>query len=221
MGWARGFLFDLDGTLVDSFPAIAASANQVRALRGLPALPFEAVKAAVGNGLRVLMERLVPIGTWEENAAAFTAHHPSALSSGGCRVYPEVQETLRQLHAWGHGLAVCSNKPLALTNRVLAATGLAPMMAAALGPESVGKPKPAPDMLWAALERLATPASAALYVGDMTVDLDTARAAGIRCWAIPTGPHSAEQLTAGGAERVLRSFREVLEAAAGFVPGDK
>jgi 2-phosphoglycolate phosphatase len=214
MGWAQGFLFDLDGTLVDSFPAIAASANHVRGLRGLPALPHETVHAAVGNGLRVLMERLVPAGATEENAAAFMAHHPGALAAGGCVPYPEVRETLAALRAAGHSLAVCSNKPLALTKLVLAATGLAEPIAAAFGPESVGKPKPAPDMLHAALAALAVPAAAALYVGDMVVDIETARAAGVRCWAIPTGPQAAELLRDAGPDRVLRNFGEVLEAAA-------
>ena len=214
MGWARAFLFDLDGTLVDSFPAIAASVNHVRHGRGLPALPEPEVRAAVGHGLRVLMERLVPAGTVEENAAAFTAHHPQALAAEGVKPYPEVAETLAELRRRGLRVAVCSNKPRALTDRLLAVTGLDRWVEAAFGPEDVPAPKPAPDMLRAALVRLEVSAAAALYVGDMTVDIDTARAAGVRCWAIPTGPHPAETLRAAEPERVMMHFGEVLAAAA-------
>ena len=182
----RAVLFDFDGTLADSYPAITASVNHVRGLHGLPPLSQDDVKRHVGRGAAHLLAHTVPVGGPDANTAAYRAHHPSVLHSG-TQLLPGAAELLRLLHGRGLRLGVCSNKPVAFTRELVKHLGLAPLLDAVLGPEDVARPKPAPDMLLAALQRLGVGAPEALYVGDMSVDVQTARAAGVAVWVVSTG----------------------------------
>ena len=114
----RAVLFDLDGTLVDSYPAITASVNHVRASHGLAALSVAEVKPHVGRGPVSLLRDTVPAGDVTANVAAYLAHHPSVLHSG-TRLMPGAAATLQAFHDRGLQLAVCSNKPIAFTQELL------------------------------------------------------------------------------------------------------
>src|SRR5262249_21112549 len=123
---------------------------------------------------------------------------------------PGALEALTALKQRGLKLAVCSNKPVPFTRALLEYLGLAPFLDAAIGPEDVQRRKPAPDMLLLALKRLNVPAAEALYVGDMTVDIETARAAGVTVWVVPTGSDERAVLEAARPDRVLDSLHELL-----------
>jgi phosphoglycolate phosphatase len=204
----RAVIFDFDGTLADSYPAITASVNQVRASHHLPPLPEEEVRRHVGRGHRYLLEHTVPAGEPEKDLALYRAHHPSVMRSG-TRLLPGAAEALAFLHASSRLTAICSNKPKPFTRQLLAHFGLKPLIDAVLGPEDVARPKPAPDMLRAALEALQVSADQALYVGDMTVDIETARAAGMRVWVVPTGSDTRAALAAAGPDRILNGLQEL------------
>jgi phosphoglycolate phosphatase len=204
----RAVLFDFDGTLGDSYPAITASVNHVRALYQLPPLAEAEVRHYVGRGPEYLLRHTVGRGDVMANIAAYRAHHPSVLRTG-TRLLPDAVETLRTLHDHGLHLAVCSNKPVVFTRQLLEYLAVADYLEVVLGPEDVARPKPAPDMILAALERLRLPATAALYVGDMTVDIETARAAGVSVWVVATGSDDLEALTQARPDRILKSLREL------------
>jgi phosphoglycolate phosphatase len=206
----RAVLFDFDGTLADSYPVITASVNHVRALHGLGPLSEPEVRRHVGYGAGHLLQKTVPIGDLEANAAAYRAHHPSVLRSG-TRLLPGASEALQHLNRVGLKLAVCSNKPVAFTRELLGILQVGQYFDAVLGPEDVAHPKPAPDMLRAALERLHVKASEALYVGDMDVDVRTARAAGVAVWVVPTGSCAADVLAEAQPDRLLRDLHELTE----------
>src|SRR5947209_17136538 len=103
-------IFDFDGTLVDSYPAITASVNHVRAAHHLPPLSEPEVRRCVGRGPAYLLQHTVPGTNLDQDLARYRAHHPSVLRSG-TRLLPGVAETLRSLKNSGLHLAVCSNKP--------------------------------------------------------------------------------------------------------------
>ncbi len=208
----KAALFDLDGTLIDSFPAIAASVNHVRALRGLAPLPLDDVKRRVGRGARVLLAETVPAGDPADNLAAYTEHHPTVIREATV-LLPGVIDTLQTLHGRGVRLGICSNKPIAFTHVIAEHFGLAPLLSALLGPEDAGRHKPAPDMLLLAMRRLGVTPAETLYVGDMTVDVLTGRAAGVETWAVATGTESAQTLRAAGATRVLAALDEITRPA--------
>jgi phosphoglycolate phosphatase len=203
-------LFDLDGTLIDSYPAIAASVNHVRALHGLPPLSVAEVTRHVGRGAANLLRDTVHRGDLAANLEAYLAHHPSVLRSG-TRLLPGVRETLLALKESGRKLGICSNKAVAFTRELLAMLGLAEALDVVLGPEDVARHKPAPDMLLEALARLRVEPRQALYVGDMTVDVETARAAGVTVWVVATGSDTAEALDRAGPDRRLAGLPEIVE----------
>ena len=204
----RAVLFDFDGTLGDSYPAITASVNHVRSLHGLPPLPEAEVRRHVGRGPAYLLRHTVPHGDLAADAAAYREHHPSVLRSG-TRLLPGAADALRTLHERGLKLGVCSNKPVDFTRELLSYLGVAPYLDVVLGPEDVARPKPAPDLLLAALPRLGVTAGEALYVGDMTVDVETARAAGVRVWIVPTGSDTPEAIARARPDRTLHDLFEL------------
>ena len=204
----KAVISDFDGTLADSYQAITASVNHVRALHRLPPLPEPEVRKHVGRGPGHLLAYTVPGGDAENDLAAYKAHHPSVLRSG-TRLFPGVAATLAALHQAGLRLAVCSNKLRPFTLELLDYFGLAALFQVVIGPEDAPRPKPAPDMLLAALSRLGAAKQDTLYVGDMTVDIATARAAGVTVWVVPTGSDDVIDLRAAQPDRVLESFRDL------------
>jgi 2-phosphoglycolate phosphatase len=204
----KAVLFDFDGTLADSYPAITASVNHVRALHGLPPLPEPEVRRHVGRAAGYLLEQTVPAGSLEENMAAYRAHHPSVLREG-TRLLPGAADSLRALHERGILLGVCSNKPVVFTRELVVYLGIAAYLNVVLGPEDVPRPKPAPDMLRAGLARLKVAAEDALYIGDMAVDIQTARTAGVSVWVVPTGSDEIETLRKAHPDQLLRDLGEL------------
>jgi hypothetical protein len=120
----RAVLFDFDGTLGDSYPAIAASVNHVRALHHLGPLAVDEVRRHVGRGVEYLLAHTVPGGDLAADAAAYRAHHPSVFRAG-TRLMPGAAEVLVALHCRGLRLGVCSNMPVAFTRELLAYLGVA------------------------------------------------------------------------------------------------
>lgn len=201
-------IFDLDGTLVDSYTAITASVNFVRAAHGLLPLPEPEVRKAVGRGAAYLIEHTVPGADLETDLARYRAHHPSVIRPG-THVLPHAREALQALKGFGIKIGICSNKPIAFTKQLLEDFDLSRFAVAVVGPEDAARPKPAPDMLQVALRRLNVDAAHALYVGDMTVDIETARAAGVAVCVVPTGSNDRSTLAAAGPDRLLRDLGDL------------
>ena len=206
----RAVLFDFDGTLADSFAAITASTNHVRGIYGLPAIPESTVREHVGLGLANLMETLAPQVSTADAVAAYHAHHPSVMVAG-TKLFPGVRETVIELHQRGYLLAVCSNKAVCFTKQLVKDLGLNEYFPVVLGPEDVGKAKPDPAMLFEGVKRLGSTVAESVYIGDMAVDVHTAKAAGMRVWLVPGGATGQESATAAGPDRTLNAFADILE----------
>jgi HAD superfamily hydrolase (TIGR01509 family) len=127
----------------------------------------------------------------------------------GTRLLPGAALTLKELHGRGLKLGVCSNKPAVFTRKLLTWLDVADRFDVVLGPEDVARPKPAPDMLRLALRRLNAAPAEAVYVGDMVVDVETARAAGITVWVVPTGSDERATLEAARPDRLLHGLDEL------------
>jgi len=217
--WPEAIVFDLDGTLVDSYQAITASINHVRSAYALAPLPESEVRRHVGRGPTYLLEKTVAGGDVDKDLARYRAHHPSVLRSG-THLLAGVANTLKALKQAGFPMGICSNKPGPYTRELLDYLHLSSLFAAVIGPEDAPRIKPAPDMLKTALARLRTAPANALYVGDMVVDIQTARAAGVPVWVTPTGSDELATLLAAKPDRILKSFDELvpLLGSAGHSP---
>jgi 2-phosphoglycolate phosphatase len=211
----RAVLFDFDGTLADSYDAITASVNHVRSQRGLAAMPQQQVRKLVGHGLLQLMADIVPGGDSHANAELYRLHHPTVMYQH-TRLLAGVAAALKHLHQAGVRLGVCSNKPAVITKQLLVALGLTDYIPldAAFGPEDAEKPKPDPGMVMAALTRLGVTRDQALYVGDMPVDIETGRNAGLTVWVVATGSSDVAELREAKPDRLLHSMTELVPALA-------
>ena len=176
-------LFDLDGTLVDSVPDLAAAANALLAEHGRPPLSPAQVTAMVGDGAAKLVERalsasgLAALPLAPALARVLSLYQADATTR--TRPYPGVPDVLTALGAAGSRLAVCTNKPERATRAVLEGLGLARHFTVVLGGDSLAARKPDPAPLLAALDRLGAPRAAAAMVGDHRNDVLAAQAAGI------------------------------------------
>lgn len=207
----RAVLFDFDGTLVDSYPAIAASVNHVRSRRGMLPLSVDEVKRYVGRGPEYLLANTVPGGVVAEDLPAYRAHHPQIMNEL-TELLPEAADTLSRLSRAGLPLGLCSNKPRIFSQKLLEYLQIARYFQVVLGPEDVARLKPAPDMVRLAVERLRLQPHDVLYVGDMTVDIETARQSGVTVWVIPNGSDSLATLEAARPDRILQRLSEVAAA---------
>jgi len=210
----RAVLFDFDGTLVDSFAAITASVNHVRSHNRLPPMSEAAVKKLVGLGLPQLIADVVPDGDHNANVALYYSHHPTVMFDQ-TRLLPGAMTALTTMHDAGIKLGVCSNKTVAITRKLVEALQLAPYFDAVLGPEDSGIPKPDPAMVHLALKIMGVQSNEALYVGDMAIDVETARNAGVAVWVLPTGSGDRESLIRSSPDRILESLTELAPAILG------
>jgi phosphoglycolate phosphatase len=204
-------LFDFDGTLADSYAAITASVNHVRAHHHLPPLGEPEVRHHVGRGPEHLLRNTVPGGDLPADLARYRGHHPSVMYEM-TRLLPGAMEEITKLHRGGIKLGVCSNKPAGFTRELLNHLKLAPLLDVVIGFGDVPRPKPAPDMLLTALGRLDVPPKQDLYVGDMVVDIECAGAARIRVWVVPSGSEEPAALAAAKPDQLLGSLHDLIPA---------
>jgi 2-phosphoglycolate phosphatase len=202
--------FDFDGTLADNFDAIAAAVNHVRQSRNLSAMTTLQVKPFVGRGIDHLVASTVLGGQLADDIACYRAFFPTVMRSG-LSLLPGAAESLVYLHDAGKKIALCSNKLSQYSRELLRFLNIADYFTAVVGPEDVGQPKPAPDMLLAAMKQLEVTAKETLYVGDMVVDIQTARAAGVCVWVVPTGTDDRQKLAAANPDRLLDGLRDLME----------
>ena len=181
-------VFDLDGTLIDSVPDIHAAVARLLAEEGRAALTLPQVKSFVGNGVSVLIARVLAAVGEPEDPARHTAwlarfmQQYHAASSALTTVYPGVRPALSVLQAAGHPMGLCTNKPKALARDILRAFGLDGYFQVVIGGDSLPQRKPDPEPLRVALRALGVSragSDGALFVGDSEVDAETAEAAAV------------------------------------------
>ncbi|MFO0936181.1 MAG: HAD-IA family hydrolase [Gemmataceae bacterium] len=207
----RAALFDFDGTLADSFAAIAASTNHTRTTYGLPSLTEAEIRSHVGHGLAHLLKDLVPTAPSVEQAIKTYRDHHETIAIQQTKLLPGVRETIDALHEHGIRLGVCSNKAVHFTKALTASLFPKGEFKVVMGPEDVARPKPDPAMLLVACERLGVQIAETVYVGDMSVDVLTGKAAGITTWLVPGGAGHWDEAVAAAPDRILKSFDEVLK----------
>jgi HAD superfamily hydrolase (TIGR01509 family) len=173
----RAILYDLDGVLIDSARAWHRALLRGLAEAGRPPVPWDRFQPSFGQGVEADRDAYFPGWTVAELEACYARCFPAELDA--IELNPGAAELLAELRARGLRQAVVTNTPRALALEVLAHKGLAPHLDA-LAAAGEAAEKPAPELIWLALERLAIPREQALYVGDSATDLAAARAAGIR-----------------------------------------
>jgi phosphoglycolate phosphatase len=183
-------LFDLDGTLVDSAPDLAGTANDMRERRGLPALPYAALRPHAGSGARGMLGVAFATAPGHEGYAAlrdeFLTHYAQRLLQETV-AFAEALQMLAALDRHGLPWGIVTNKATHLAQPLAAALGLWPRAAALVGGDTTPHTKPHPAPLLEAARQLGVPAEACVYVGDDPRDMKAGRAAGMATLAAAWG----------------------------------
>ena len=208
------YIFDLDGTLLDTLQDLAASVNYALRKHGMPEHSIDDVRRFVGNGVRLLMERAIPDGAqnpdFEATFATFREHYMHH-SLDTTRPYSGIPEVLAELKARGCRLAVVSNKMMAATQELIRHFFPDTIEVAIGEHEAEGiRKKPAPDTVFAALKELGVGKEDAVYVGDSDVDIQTARNSGLPCISVLWGFRDKEFLIKNGGETFVSKPSELL-----------
>ena len=207
-------VFDLDGTLVDTAGDIQQAANRMLADTGLAPLDKETIIGFIGNGVDVLVQRVMrhsaPATTEEAlrvRTAAFRRYYDEGLTASS-HPYPGVSDLLTGLGQRGIGLGICTNKPEAPARRLCEALGLSRHFSAIIGGDTLPVKKPDAAPLLQTIRALGGRADSALYVGDSEVDAETAQAAGLR-FAFFTGGYRKSPIEAIPHWRRFDDMREL------------
>ena len=205
-------LFDLDGTLLDTLGDLQLGVNLTLERHGYPARSLEEIRAFVGNGARQLMRLALPEGTAEEELETILAEYLDWYAVNFCvkaAPYAGVKAVVAALVEKGVKVGIVSNKPDATTKKLgeMFFAGLP-----AFGQRDDIPKKPAPEMVWKALETLDADAASAVYVGDSEVDVATARNAGLPLVAVSWGFRTVAELQEAGAETIVHTAEELLSA---------
>jgi phosphoglycolate phosphatase len=208
----NAFIFDLDGTLIDAYPAIVASLNHTLEKLGRRPAPAGDIIRAVGLGNDSLLETFVPTGAIARARQIYRRHHVACLPAAA-RPLPGALALLETLKRGGARLAVATNRPAETAEIMTAACGMKAFFNVMLSGEDVPRPKPAPDILVEILGRLGLPPEAAVYFGDMDIDAQTGRAAGVETVIVTTGSSTRAEIEAERPGLVLDSLEALLPAA--------
>ena len=211
MNTYKTYIFDLDGTLLDTLNDLHASCNYALRTHGMPERSLEEVRQFVGNGVKKLMERAIPDGLenplFEETLQTFRQHY-LLHNLDTTLPYPGIMEMLQQLKAQGKRIAVVSNKFYAATQD-LCKHFYGDTIQVAIGEREDIKKKPAPDTVLEALRQLQVTRQDAVYVGDSEVDVETARNSGIPCISVLWGFRSKSFLLSHGATTFIETPNEL------------
>jgi phosphoglycolate phosphatase len=205
------YIFDLDGTLLDTLQDLAASVNYALRQHHMPEHSIDDVRRFVGNGVRRLMERAIPEGAanpaFEAAFATFRKYYMEH-SLDTTRPYDGIPELIHELKKRGCRMAVVSNKMMAATQELV--HHFFPEIEVAIGEDEAAgiRKKPAPDTVFAAMKQLGE--GSAVYVGDSDVDLATARNSGLPCISVLWGFRDRDFLLAHGATTFVEQPLDIL-----------
>lgn len=191
-------VFDLDGTLLDSFPLLAQAMHEVLQAHKLHTPPTELMRTQLSGGLAAMFDIAhhsnpqVTKSEWLQLRAQYLqryeAHHLTATP-----LFAGVKQVLQALHAAGMQLAVCTNRDRRTSERLLTQWGLRPWLCAVASIDDMPQPKPAPDGLLALAQAQGIDLHEVLFVGDSGIDCQTAQAAGVDFHAHLPGYHGSTQ----------------------------
>ena len=209
------FIFDLDGTLLNTINDLAASTNYALRSAGMPEHSVDDVRRFVGNGVKKLMERAIPDGLnnpdFDETYATFRKHYLKH-SLDTTKPYDGIPEVLAELKRRGKKLAIVSNKFYAATQE-LARHFFPDTIEVAIGERENIRKKPAPDTVLEAMRQLGVGKEGTVYIGDSDVDIDTAHNVGVPCISVLWGFRDRDFLLAHGATTLIERPEQLRDFA--------
>jgi phosphoglycolate phosphatase len=210
---SRAVLFDLDGTLADTAPDLAAALNKLRADQGLEPVPLERLRPFASAGARGLVHAGFGAKPGDEDYDALRTAFLEAYRENTCvhtQLFRGIAELLAELARRALPWGIVTNKATRFTDRIVATLGLTPACVVCGDTTEHLKPHPAP--MRHAAEQLALAASECMYLGDDLRDMQAARAVGMRAVAVAWGYHHPESGSLGSwnADAVIAHPRDLI-----------
>ena len=209
----KTYIFDLDGTLLNTLGDLAASTNYALRQYGMPEHTIDDVRRFVGNGVGKLIERAIPEGLanpqYEDVLATFRKHY-MLHSLDTTAPYPGIESLLHSLRSHGCNVAVVSNKFYNATVE-LCRHFFADTVEVAIGERENIRRKPAPDTVFEAMRQLGVSGEDTAYVGDSDVDVATARNSGIPCISVLWGFRDRDFLIEHGATTFVNTPEDIIK----------
>jgi len=207
-------LFDLDGTLIETAPEIADAVNDTLLQFGYAPASQQQITDWIGHGTRELLIQALAQAThasaeavrgsaqFATLEAAFGEHYMRRCGSRS-QLYPQVRATLTALRAAGVRLALVTNKEARYTQAVLDAHQLDAAFDRVVCGDTLAVKKPDPAGIESCLQQFGVAPERALFVGDSSIDVATARNAGIAVWVLPYGYNMGQPIAASAPDRVI------------------
>jgi phosphoglycolate phosphatase len=205
------FIFDLDGTLVDSYLAIQKSLNATREKLGLKEVELKRVIKAVGKGDRKFIQEFFPPQLEEKALKLYRKQHKVDLAKY-VKPMPYARELLKALEKKKIKIAIASNRPTRFTHLILKKFDFKKYIDYVLCGDRLQKLKPAPDIVFRILEKYKIDPSEAVFVGDMVIDIETAKNASIDSVAITTGSSSEKELKKSHPTYLFKNLRQLKDS---------
>ena len=210
----RCVIFDLDGTLLNTLEDLCDSTNYALSTHGYPSRSLDEIKNFVGNGVRLLIERALPMGKdnpdFEKCLTEFKTHYKNNMYNK-TKPYPEIIETLEIIKSQNIKTAVISNK-FDIAVKELCEKYFPNLIDIAIGEneqEGIRK-KPSPDSVLKVISDLNLNRDQVIYVGDSETDIETAKNAGVDCAACTWGFRDVEVLIKNKPKYIINTPKELL-----------
>jgi len=206
------FLFDLDGTLIDSSKDIAVAVNYALTELGFSTLPEEDIIKHVGYGGKKLIEGVLKTNDKEliEKGVKLFREHYFSNPVVYTTLYPYVYETLQSLKEEGKKLAIVTNKYQDISKLIIQKTGIAHLIDAIVGGDTTGSKKPDKEPVLFALKQLDSSPQKAVMIGDSEVDIQAAKDAGVKAVLVTYGFGKVEKALSFNPDFVINSLKEIL-----------
>ncbi|MCF7908511.1 MAG: HAD family hydrolase [Candidatus Omnitrophica bacterium] len=204
------FIFDVDGTLVDSYCAIARSLNLTRGEFGLSSVSITKIKRSVGGGDEIFINKFFSKNKAQKALRIFRKHHKTDLVKFA-QLMPDTKRVLSQLRKNKKQLAVASNRPYRFTRILLDQLKIAKYFDGVWCADQVKALKPNPKILNTVLEKFSRKAKEAVYIGDMDIDLETAKRAKIDAVFVRGGSSTLSQVKGYRKKKVISGLKKILE----------
>jgi len=195
-------IFDLDGTLVDAYAAIESSFNHVMRKLGLKPKSASLIRRAVGWGDANLFKPYVGGYNLRRALSIYRSHHEHSLLKQS-RLYPAVRQLLRKLKARGYKLAVASNRPTKFSLILLRHLRIMEFFDHVLCADKLKRGKPHPEILNKIIRKAGVKKPQVLYAGDMVIDAQSGRRAGVKTVIVTTGSNSLAEIKRGQPFKII------------------
>jgi len=205
----RAAIFDLDGTLIDSYQAIYLGFHHAYTQMGLAPMSYEQVKRVVGLGLDHTFRELLGEERVPRAIFLFRKKYEEVFREN-TRLLPDAREVLETLHGRGIRLAIATNKLGRFSREIFEHFGMENFFTVIVGDGDVPQNKPDPEMLQLAMEKMGVEKERTIFVGDSVIDIQTGKNAGVRVFAVPTGNTDRRDLENARPAVMLERLRDLL-----------